>query len=138
MNKEELKQIMPHRDAMLLMDEVSVGEDKKAYGQVHIRGDEWFLLGHFPGNPIVPGVILCEMAAQTCCLLIKGLINDKLPMFTGMNKVKFKHPVKPGDCVKFVGKLVKYKHPFYFTAVKGYIDDKLCLKAEYSFALVDA
>lgn len=69
MNQEELKKILPHRDNMLLIDECET-VDGEAHGKCHIRPEQWFLQGHFPGNPVVPGVILCEMLAQTSCVLI--------------------------------------------------------------------
>ena len=95
MTKEEIKQIIPHRDAMLLLDEVEQEEDT-AVGTLRIRGDEWFLQGHFPGNPVVPGVILCEILAQSSCILLKDVMTEgKLPFYTGMNNVRFRSPVKP-------------------------------------------
>ena len=90
MNKEEIKKILPHREPMLLVDEVEL-IDGKAFGKCHIRGDEYFLQGHFPGNPIVPGVIQCEMLAQSACVLLAdGASEGMTPVFTSLDKVKFR------------------------------------------------
>ena len=80
MNKEEIKKILPHREPMLLVDEVEL-IDGVAHGKCHIRGDEYFLQGHFPGNPVVPGVIQCEMMAQSACVLLAsgaGHLGDRV------------------------------------------------------------
>ena len=136
MNKEEIMQIIPHRDHMLLIDEAEV-RDGIAYGKKKITGDEFFLKGHFPGDPVVPGVILCEIMAQSvCACFTKDTIGDGLPFLTGMDKVKFRHPVKPGDTFETKCEIVKTRLPFYFTKCSGYVNGHLSVSAEISFAVV--
>ena len=136
MNREEIRNILPHRDNMLLLDEVEKIDDT-ARGKYHVRGDEFFLQGHFPGNPVVPGVIQCEILAQSACVLLQDqMTGGKLPMYTGLNNVRFKSPVKPGDTFETKVRITRAKHPFYFASGEGYVGDRLCLKAEFSFAIV--
>lgn len=137
MNREELMKILPHRDDMMLLDEGErVGEE--AVCRYRVRGDEFFLRGHFPGNPIVPGVILCEILAQSACVLMDGIMSDgTIPVYTGLNNVKFRSPVKPGDTVSAVCRMKRAKHPFYFAEGTLSVDGRLCVSAEFSFAVTE-
>lgn len=137
MNKEDLKKILPHREPMLLIDEAEKSEDGFAYGKYTVTGNEFFLQGHFPGNPVVPGVILCEMMAQTCCVLFSEESSQKTPYFTGLNKVKFKNKVFPGDTLEIKCTITKSKPPFYFATGSGSVNGKVAVVGEFSFALLD-
>lgn len=136
MNREEIKTLLPQREPMLLLDEVTKGENGEAVGKYTVRGDEFFLQGHFPGHPIVPGVIQCEMIAQTAVLLVPLEEKGKMPYYTGMNNVKFKHPLLPGDTAVTRVTLKARKGIFYFAQGTLEAGGKVCTKAEFSFALV--
>ena len=136
MDQEEIKKILPHRNSMLLLDEVNEAGGA-AHGKYHVRGDEWFLDGHFPNNPVVPGVILCEILAQSVCALLGGQMANKVtPMYTGLNNVRFKAPVRPGDTLETECRIVRAKPPFYFAQGKGTVGGTLCVQADFSFAIV--
>lgn len=137
MTQEEIKGILPHRDNMLLLEEVT-REGDQALGAYHVRGDEWFLQGHFPGAPVVPGVILCEILAQSACILLTDAMGEgKIPMYTGLNNVRFKSPVLPGDLFETKCRVTRAKPPFYFAEGSGFVGDRLCIKAEFSFAVME-
>ncbi len=135
MDREEIKKILPHREPMLLLDSVEA-RDGAAFGEYLVRGDEFFLQGHFPDSPIVPGVILCEILAQSACVLVQDrLTENQLPVYAGLNNVKFRSPVRPGDLVQTRCVLRRSKHPFYFAEGTVSVGDRLCVSAELSFAI---
>ena len=138
MNQEEIMKMLPHRDQMLLV-EAAEAREGIAYGSYHVRGDEWFLKGHFPGNPVVPGVILCEMMAQCAAVLLSGDVLEQgegTPFFTTLNNVKFRNSVRPGDTFETQCSITRVKKPFYFATGKGFVEGKLCVSADFSFAVV--
>jgi len=121
---------------MLLVEEATV-TDGVAHGSYRVKGDEWFLDGHFPGHPVVPGVILCEMLAQAACVLLKDRCTEgSLPMFTGLDNVKFRSPVVPGDTFESECRIKGNKGPFYFASGVGKVAGKLCVSCDFSFAIV--
>ena len=136
MNKEELKKYLPHRDPMLLVDEMEVDADGVCHAKYLVKENEYFCNGHFPGNPIVPGVIQCEIMAQSCALLVKEDIQGKTTLYTGIDKVRFKSIVKPGDLCEITARLLARKGPMVFCQAELRVKGNLCCKGELSFALV--
>lgn len=137
MNQEEIKNILPHRDNMLLVEEAESVDENTAKGRYTIKGDEFFLQGHFPGNPVVPGVVLCEMMAQASAVIIAEKSAVSIPFFAEIQKAKFKNKVLPGDTFEIQCELTRNRGNFYFIKGKGYVDGKLCVSAEFSFALIE-
>ena len=136
MNRDEIKCLLPHREPMLLVDEVTMDEQETAHGTYTVRGDEWFVQGHFPGNPVVPGVVLCEMIGQTCAILIGEKLLGNTPFFTGMNKVKFRKTARPGDTLTLKARITRNNGPFYIAEGEALIQGQTAAQGEFSFALI--
>lgn len=138
MQREDIKKILPHREPMLLLDDAEL-IDGVAVGHYTVRGDEFFLQGHFPGNPIVPGVILCEILAQSACVLMEDALSEgQLPVYTGLDKVRFRAPVRPGDTIETKCTIKRAKKPFYFAEGTASVNTTACVTAEFSFAVTAA
>jgi 3-hydroxyacyl-[acyl-carrier-protein] dehydratase len=144
MDRDEIKTSLPRREPMLLIDSVvreTVTDAKGnateyAMGTYHVRGDEYFLQGHFPDYPVVPGVILCEMMAQSCAMLLGDEIRTKRPLYTGIDNVRFKYQVRPGDTIVLRSTITERRQSLIFAKAEAKVDGKLCCRGNLSFALV--
>lgn len=136
MRREELCHLLPHRGAMLLLDELELLKDGGVQATAHFRGNEWFFSGHFPGNPIVPGVIICEIMAQACCgLLADGAASGRLSLLAKISNAVFHHSVKAGDTMYVVCRLERNSPPFFRASGQAFVDGRQCARAELSFVL---
>ena len=135
MDREEIKQVIPHSEPMLLVDEADIAIDE-AIARYTVREDEFFTRGHFPGNPIVPGVILCEMMAQGSALLLKDELDGKLALYAGVDGARFKRQVKPGDTVVTRAKITGRKGPLVVVEAEATVEGTMCCKGKLSFMLV--
>ncbi len=139
LNKEEIKNIIPQREPFLMIDEVETfepGESATAYKNVD--ESEWYFKGHFPGNPIMPGVLIAESLAQTGAVAILSLEENKgrNALFGGIDKMKFKMQVVPGDRLKLEVKIIKKKGPIGVGEGIATVNGKLAARGEFTFAVV--
>ncbi len=136
MDKEGLMQIMPHREPMLLVDQSELTPDG-VVSEYTIPDDPYFTHGHFPGNPIVPGVILCEIMAQGSVLLFQEQLKGKLALYAGMDKVRFKKSVYPGDTVRVHSRILNCRGAFLSVDAYAEVGGEQCCSGQLSFMLVD-
>lgn len=135
MNRDELMQILPHRDSMLLLDEAWTSEDGVAHGRYRARGNEWFFDGHFPGNPVMPGVVQCEIIAQASCVLFADSIRGKTAYYAGIDKVRFRKMVRPGDTMEITSTLLRQKMNIFVVKGEARVEGELCASGEFSFII---
>lgn len=136
MNREELKKILPHREPMLLLDESEmVGEE--VVSSYKVRGDEFFLQGHFPGKPVVPGVILCEIMAQGSALIMADLMSRSIPLYAGIDSVRFKRVVVPGDTVSVKSRMTSRRGNIFFVDAIATVEGEMCCRGKLTFMLID-
>ena len=136
MNREDIKEFLPHREPMLLVDWTEKDGDV-IRSRYHVTGEEWFLRGQFPDFPVVPGVIVCEIMAQSCSLIVGEGLKGHTPFYAGLDKVRFKQMVRPGDTIEVVAKPISIRGALYVIGAQATVDGKLACKGELTFYLMD-
>lgn len=132
MDREAIKRVIPHREPFLLVDRITELDEQRVVGWKTVRADEYYLAGHFPGNPIMPGVLMLEALAQTMGVMVlnKPEHKGKLGYFASINNVRFRELVRPGDELRLEAVHVKDKKRFYIAQAKATVNDKLACEAE--------
>lgn len=135
----EIMKKIPHRYPFLLVDRIlEVDKEKQVIkGLKNVTINEQFFQGHFPGHPIMPGVLIVEGMAQCLGVLVMDGIEGKVPYFVGVEKAKFKNPVKPGDQIIYEVGVEKIKRNFVKAQGKAYVDGKVASEAEFTFCIMD-
>lgn len=140
LNNIDIQRILPHRYPFLLVDKITdMEEGKWIKGIKNVTINEPFFQGHFPGNPIMPGVLICEALAQVGAVLLLGMEENKgkLGVFTGINNFKFRKQVVPGDTLELSAELITYRHGMGKANVEAKVDGKTAAKGEMSFAVIE-
>lgn len=140
LNFTDIQKILPHRYPFLLIDKiVALEEGKKITAIKNVSGNEEFFQGHFPGMPIMPGVLITEALAQAGAVMLLSMEENKgkVGVFTGINNFKFRRQVIPGDVLELNAELLTYRHGMGKAQVKATVDGQVAAAGEISFAVIE-
>ena len=135
MNRQEILAAIPHRDPFLLVDEIVQRSDSRIVGIKRFSGEEYFFAGHYPGHPLVPGVLLCEAAMQCGAILLSEHLSGtegKVPVATRINDVRFKRMVRPGETIRMEVDLTERLADAFFLKAKVTVDGKVAVRFEFA------
>ena len=138
LNIKEIMEIIPHRQPFLLLDQIlELEEGIKAVGKKCVTYNEPFFAGHFPKEPVMPGVSIIEALAQTGAVALLSLpeLKGRIAYFAGINQAKFKGKVVPGDVLILETEIIKRKGPIGIGMAKAMVDGKIVAQAELTFAI---
>ena len=141
LDRAAIEAIIPHRDPFLLVDEITeLVPGELAAGRYHVTDEAWYLRGHFPGRPIMPGVLILEAMAQVGGILLLHDFEDrhkKLIYFTGIDHAKFRRPVVPGDQLRMEVEILKLRSWTCKLRATATVEGQLAAEAEILSAMVD-
>jgi 3-hydroxyacyl-[acyl-carrier-protein] dehydratase len=141
LDRGAIEAILPHRPPFLLIDEVvELEPGERVVARKTVRPDEWYLTGHFPGNPIMPGVLMIEALAQAGAVAVLSLEEnrDKLALFAGIDDVRFKRVVRPGDELTLECAIRSARRRIGRGDARASVNGELAVRGVLTFALVDA
>lgn len=141
LDRTQVLALLPHRPPFLLVDEATELEPGvRCVARRTLRDDDFWFAGHFPGNPVMPGVLIVEALAQTATLAAasSGAAEGKIGLFAGIDKVRFKRVVKPGDTLLLEAEIIAVHGPVGRAKVKATVEGQLACRGELMFAIVDA
>lgn len=138
LNVESIMEVIPHRYPFLFVDKVEIVESGvKGVGFKNVTMNEYFFQGHYPGMPVMPGVIIIEIMAQVgaVILLSHDDYKGKVPYFAGINKARFKRKVVPGDRLRIEVEIIKIRGSIGIGQGKAYVEDEIAAEGEFMFAI---
>ena len=138
LNIKQIQEIIPHRYPFLLIDKIEDLEPGiKAVGYKNVTMNEYFFQGHFPSEPVMPGVLIIEALAQVgaVCLLSLDELKGKIAYFGGIEKARFREKVVPGDILRLEVEIIKRRGPIGIGSAKAFVGDKKVCEAELTFAI---
>jgi 3-hydroxyacyl-[acyl-carrier-protein] dehydratase len=134
-DKEAIRAILPQRGVMEQIDVVTYMDPTRhvVVGYKDVRDDEFWVPGHIPGYALMPGVLMCEASAQLCSFYVlrQGLIIADFIGFSGMDNVRFRSPVRPGDRLVLVGKALKIHRRQMLFNVQGFVQDRMAFDGDF-------
>lgn len=136
--KDVIETILPHRDPFLLLDEVTELEaGKRVVAQRRVNGDDWWFPGHFPGRPVMPGVLIVEAMAQAgaVAVLVEEENRGRLAFFAGIDDCRFKRIVEPGDTLTLTCEIDTVRGPIGRGKATAYVGDALAARGTLTFAV---
>ena len=142
LDRAGIEAILPHREPFLLIDEVlELVPGERVVALKRVREDEWYLRGHFPGRPVMPGVLIVEAMAQTSAVLMsKSLAIDpagKAIFFMSLDNCRFRAPVRPGAVLRMPVEVTQSRRDIYKFKGRAMIGDKVAAEAEWAAMVVD-
>jgi 3-hydroxyacyl-[acyl-carrier-protein] dehydratase len=141
LDRSQIEALLPHRPPFLLLDEVDELEPGvRCVARRTLRDEDFWFAGHFPGNPVMPGVLIVEALAQAATVAAASAdeAQGKIGLFAGIDKVRFKRVVKPGDTMMLEATITAVHGPVGRAAVKATVGGQLACRGELMFAVVDA